>query len=712
MSSSNPAPARWWLSWGTIVFLAVLGIRAGYLWDVRTHPGHGHWNFYLVQGAPYGDARSWHTLGSSVAAGHGMAFWQGRRPFYALFLAMFYVWTGPWYGLALALNLLAAAHTAVLVFRSFARLFGVPVGLTTAAWLAVNPEALTCTCLTLSETVGLWFLAWHLWTLIEGLERQSPGRLAVSGLLFGLSNVTRTLTLPALAPYAVCLPLVWWLRGARPARAAGLTGALVGGTLAVVLPAMAINYAQNGIFTLSDNTALDFYAATHPDYGHWQSDLERGLVERGLVTVKEQYDFMLAEGRRNLWEHPGLFLGRYRDNLVRQGGELTALDPRWLVALTLCLAFTAWREPTRPGWRWLPFAVVGIVACVTTGIWGLAPGLLLGLAATFVPRLEPGRLAAWLLLGATVAAVSIFGAIISRVLLMEHWLAVGLGLGGVATVLSYVLDSSGAPASHAPTNSAAGWPRWLVAAGAVFVLASLGRIAYRSYVRTLPIPFANPVSARVVGNVLAPLIEREGEVFTRLERELAAGPSQWLIPVAGDDPTFDNGRLVVIPGRLSDEVYYFPRGVHTNSLWRLFYHRDYERTVGQFLAARALGRWSDLETVFPGDLRSVAGREFVLVGRANANPQSMYESLTIEALALIPWARATDQLDLAGVRYLGEVPEHRRVLRALVDPAALTAENRALPPGAPVVATPTIDEEHESEPDDPPGTPEARPCCP
>ncbi len=663
------------ISAGALVFLLALSVRIGYVVDVQTHPGHGHFNFYLVQGVPFGDARSWHLLGESLADGHGMIFWRGRRPFYALLLALIYVWTGPVYNLAIGLNLLAGAHTCLLVYRIGARLWGYPVGLLAALWLVIDPEALTCCALTLSETVGLWLLTWHVWELVLALDQQSHRRLLVSGVLLAFSNLARTLTLPALAPYAVLLPLVARRAGWSWRRSLQAAPLLIAAAVAVVLPAMAINYWQNGIFSLSDNTALDFYAATHPDYGRWQPDLEKKIADLGLVTPQEQYRYMMRQAWHHLAEHPGLYARRVADHWRDQVGQLIQLGPAWAAALAASLvAALAWAPLPRGAGRLVTvFTALGLALLAWQGVW-VVMGLGLSLAWALVMRRNDPSPLLWGLLAATTAAVSAFGSGASRLLVMEQWLVVCLALGGLWHTARVLIFRQLAPPRW-PVRLPETWPvrrRWLGQFALVAIAVSLLRVGYRNYVSPVPRPYAEPVPAGVVDAGLTHLVQRDPALFTTLERALAEPSTAWLEPVAYGNPVLENGRLIVAPGRLADEVYYFPAGVRTNSLWRLFYHRGYERTVAYFLADRALGPWSDLETVFPGDLRPLAGRDFVLVGRTNANPNSSYESLTVEALALVPWDRDRGWPSWSGAMYFGDVPEHRQVLVELLGSAPLT----------------------------------------
>src|SRR5262245_28944630 len=179
-----------------LVFVGSLIVRLAYYLIALQGPVTSAADFAIAS-VPYSDACSWDTLAEDLAQGRGLGnhCWSARRPFYAMFLACFYTWTGASYQLAILLNLVAGALALAFVYLFIQKVFGNHLtALFTVLYLAFDAEMLASGVVTMSETLGLLLFVWALYELVKGLETGRGLTCFLSGMLLGLSNLTRTLT--------------------------------------------------------------------------------------------------------------------------------------------------------------------------------------------------------------------------------------------------------------------------------------------------------------------------------------------------------------------------------------------------------------------------------------------------------------------------------------------------------------------------------------
>ena len=169
-------------------------------------------------------------------------------PGYAALLAAVFAFSGPdpvavkcvQIGLSLAL---------VALVYGIARRTGDIRAARIAAWLtALDPTFAAYTHYLFSETLFLTLLTAALYTIARDPEGRSASNRIVTGLLFGLTTLTRGVVL-----YFLPLWVVWeWIRGRRPqaAHAAGIFAI----ALAVVMPWTLRNAAKYHAFQLTDGT--------------------------------------------------------------------------------------------------------------------------------------------------------------------------------------------------------------------------------------------------------------------------------------------------------------------------------------------------------------------------------------------------------------------------------------------------------------------------
>lgn len=659
------SPTRLW-AWA--IFLFALGAHAGYIVDVRLHPDNGYIDFHRAQGSPFFDAAMWHEMGLEIASGWGWHTWSGRRPVYGWFLAVLYTLVGvEWsYAAALAANVVFIALATALFFLALRRLYGDLIAACVAGSIALSDQAFMCSSVTLSEGLGLFFLAWHFWLLVAGVQQQRLTLLAYSGALLALSNATRTLTLLATPLYVLAL---WWLllrQGAAGRRALWAGALFLLTTASVTLGFMLQNYLRVGIFSLSDNTAGDLYAVTAPEYGHWTPEvMNRIVAEQKIWQTRDLYKYQMRLAKQHLRERPGLFLSRFVGHVRAALAHLSTYDGPWLAAF-LVLGSLLWPvEEPRLGaqGRWTVALLAAVAVCFAP-VRGalLALGLVWGLAG--MPRRESQLLAA-LFMG-TLLAVGLFGSSMERLFLMFQWSSLGLQLGALGHGLAWLHGSRyrqwRQPVSLAPLA----WrpPAWVwQLALAPLALASVlvmyrNTAAVRPYVPTSQL---QPAYERLVQAAVA----REPNLFTAEERANAQPQAEQPPDVSAEVIAERHGRLAAVCALVEPQAYYFmPRSQRAPMSNLALQVRPYERTVLRLAVRRHQGPLLPVFALAPGDLRWLGGHLVCILGRVHAGNAAQE---FVEVLGWCPWSDDGAALDVRSLRFTTDEPEHRRVLRELVE---------------------------------------------
>lgn len=681
-----------------VLFCLALGVRLGYWHDLRQDPSNGFPLYHAVRGVPFSDAESYDFSAEELAAGHDVPpYWAARRPVYSYLLALLYTWTGASFTVALALNVVLGALAVPLVYLVVARCVGVPAGLATALWAAIDPELISSGMVVMTELVGFFFLVWHLWVLFRGLE---AGRrdLAFSGVLFAVSNLTRTLTLFAAPGYLVGI-LLYRLRARLGWRAAARGSfwfaAGVGG---VLLPFMFAQWLRYGIFTLQDTTASHFFAATSPDHEAWDASIEQMADNLGYTDTKSRYRFFMTKARENLVQHPDVFFHKLVKNirpaLARCANFLGhPVIPGWmdgLGALVLLGGMAgAGLGADRAGRGRLLLASVGATSLILgalflgRGYHGEIALVLMGLSGArslvFV-RGDPSFLLTNLFVG-TQLTFGVFAFFDYRFVIFPQWMLVGAYFGGLALAqrsltgaFARLLSRSGE--FRDPLDGSAivaeiqrrypswqrPWSRRLRRALVVFLGLSVLKLGLA---RLFPAGTALPpfVPAEQGVKVLAFVDRSLPGALTDFESEcVRAGVTHpYFLLLTQTLLDAHDGDLVLLAGLPTRYVHDFPKGEVTPNTWRQFQYRDYGRTVFYF-NGQAIDReafWHVM-SVWPGPLPDIPeGEMVILVGRLNQVPIKYQENL-LEVIAWIPWDPETGTIHYDRAR-LAMLPEHRRV---------------------------------------------------
>ena len=317
-------------------------------------------------------------------AGEGRFTGTFRPPLYPAFMALFLVTGLGTLGVRVA-QALVSTVSAALVYRIAGRLFDRRTARIGAALFAFNPVLIAFSHRLWSETLFILLLLVALDLLVTAAR--SRGRLPwlVAGATLGLAGLARPLILtfvPLLLPWAV-LQLVRWRRVAgapplaRPWLEATLRFALLAAAAgAVVLPWTVRNYVTTGGVILVDaNGPFNFLVGTQPEAAFVDKDdmwSERFARVDGrryedyvLVNPLHAQELALATAKRNIREHPGLYLRKS----LWEAGHLWTVD-----SFLLRHVRNGWYGSLVPAWS-VPFITIGaagfVALLVLFGLGGL-----------------------------------------------------------------------------------------------------------------------------------------------------------------------------------------------------------------------------------------------------------------------------------------------------------------------------------------------------
>ena len=270
---------------------------------------------------PPSDAYYFSLIAENLVAGHGYVELKAhayRPPGYPWFLAGVYAVAGVRQDLArLALCAVGGLHCAL--FGMWAGMLGSRrIGALAAFMAAVYPPLIRFPETLFSETFYVFMLALSLTILLAARERTRLSLWGVAGLTFGLTALTREMTLLMPAVLAVWLVLD---RSLTWRQSAWMLGVFAIAMALAVAPWTVRNYrVLGGLAPISTNTGINFYIGNNPTaatHGYpWRMapgvDWDRGGNE--LIAHRRG----LAEGMRYKTEYP-------RDaaiNVVRKAWQL------------------------------------------------------------------------------------------------------------------------------------------------------------------------------------------------------------------------------------------------------------------------------------------------------------------------------------------------------------------------------------------------------
>ena len=262
-----------------------------------------------IVGVPFCDARHWNETAISIAQGKGLS--GPNRPFYPIFLAIFYTWFGPSFFLAKLLNIIINSLTVSFIYLIAKKVFNRLLSLVVAIIAMFNIDYLRSNLTLMTEPLGLFLFVLSCYLMILGLDKKSHILLLSSGVAFSLCNLTRTMTLVAFPGYLIIMFYTFKKQDISSKKNILLISIFILGVFATLMPWLMRQksvYGVYGVLSLSPNSANPIYAATSPKYKQWNGAEVFEAAEKGLTTLKEQYDYFQKGAFDNIIKYPFFYL--------------------------------------------------------------------------------------------------------------------------------------------------------------------------------------------------------------------------------------------------------------------------------------------------------------------------------------------------------------------------------------------------------------------
>jgi hypothetical protein len=643
-SSSNEVPAsqlgatdpsHGLLCQAFLLFALALAVRLGYAYFFLDSPRLTRETYHTVLGIPFSDALMYDYTGEVISEGKGIpnlaphnpTCYSALRPFFSIVLAGLYTWFGTSFSLGIALNILAGSLTVPLLYLIGARCHSRVLGLGAALFLAFDSKALALDMIVGTEPLGLFLFVWSVHYLLKALSEGGALAHGMAGFLFGISNLTRPLTLFALPGYM----LILWYYARKQNRPAGrLLVVFLTGILLTVGVWMARQHLVHGVATLSDNTAPALYAATSPRHLTWNPDVYKDADEQGVpLTVRDRYRFFMDKAVENIVADPWFYLGRVwksSKGLCWQGLRPKPLTP--LLLLTVVMA-SGWPYLRRAATLWQATLLLGILAFTSVLLvserWANELHVLAFVAGVAgLLRQGDWRNGALLLLccasGVSGIALFVYDGD-SRLWLLFEWAFVFVQLLGTCflTTMLFTKMCGGAASppgqdispAQTPTLAHARWPRLLQGILLTCTILTGAKLLYLTYVPSTNEPVIRPLANEDEEKILTSGRERLGEDFAHCS---------------------------VRRGRIGRHVYFLPSKLHLVHWSPIFRDRDDARTVFYLLNDVEVAQFPMDMFIFQGKLNEAwVGKDVVVICQKEPASAPTGHSKTREAMVLVPW---------------------------------------------------------------------------
>ena len=465
------------------VAVAILVMAMAIRWEFHLWNPHPT-GFFIYHGSPISDGYSYTFKAINIAKGYGIPPVQqpAIRPFYSIVLACLYTWTGFSLGAISALNIVIGGATAALIYLCGALVFNRLCGFGAALFFAIDPTQLIQTPQAGSEPLGLLFFVGSVYAALLAFKDRQAGMFCLSGLLIGLSNLTRTLTVFTLPFYIALILLVGWRE--RAPKAAGIRALLMlFGFFCVMVPWLIRQERLYGIVSLSDNIGEAIYSATSPRYKQWTpavrkdadaagipnkvGDRYRYFIDRAVENVKANPRFYLHNVGAALWEYANTFGPRSRAtnryaNLFSSAAYGQRVLLVYLPAFTLLVWLLRRDRPFAPSNLLFLLISIGLVVFYQRlPPWATFVPVLSGIIFTWGPsRRMPNLILAGTLAAAVLGSAIFANPVLFRAILMTDWLFVLYFLAAVwfpAEILSRRLageaEQAGVPGTEEDETS-------------------------------------------------------------------------------------------------------------------------------------------------------------------------------------------------------------------------------------------------------------------
>jgi 4-amino-4-deoxy-L-arabinose transferase-like glycosyltransferase len=229
--------------------------------------------------------------------GRGEPYWMG--PLYPHLLALTYVVFGPAGAAPQLLQWLGTLASIVIVFLIALRIAGGwPACLAAFLYAFYAVPVFYAGFLLMATLLTLLFLL-CLWQCLRILERPTPRRALVLGLLFGAAGLARGNMLLV----GLFVPLVFWGLPLPRRRRLALTGALLLGGLLVILPVTARNMlVGHDLVLLTSNGGFNLYIGQQTEYrgtfGQQEIVLDLQADPAGELRLEKELGRSPSRGRR------------------------------------------------------------------------------------------------------------------------------------------------------------------------------------------------------------------------------------------------------------------------------------------------------------------------------------------------------------------------------------------------------------------------------
>jgi 4-amino-4-deoxy-L-arabinose transferase-like glycosyltransferase len=230
------------------------------------------------------DAQSWMELGQQIALGQGFGgSW--RPPGYAFFLGAVFFIFGKSVLAARIIQTILAAFTCVFSYKTARHLFNEETGRITGTLAAFYPYFIAYSADLISETLLTFMLAAAVLGIVRTSREPNWKNMALTGLLIGLTALTKSTTLPF---FLLACAWLWWQTGKLR------TGLMVGVlTLMTIAPWTFRNYFHyDKSYIMPVSTPwYTLYGATSDEalYGEMRGDTDVPSTDeaRSLLNPKD-----------------------------------------------------------------------------------------------------------------------------------------------------------------------------------------------------------------------------------------------------------------------------------------------------------------------------------------------------------------------------------------------------------------------------------------
>ena len=429
-----------WLM-AAVILVTAMAVRWGcHLYNPRPT------GFFIYHGSPLSDGGYYTLKAISIANGYGIPP-HGQpavRPFYSIVLACLYTWTGFSLPAVTALNIVTGGATAALIYLCGVLVLNRLCGLAAALFFAIDPTQIIQTPQAGSEPLGLLFFVGSVYTAMLAFQSNGLWMFCLSGLLIGLSNLTRTLIIFALPFYIALILLFGWRE--RMLRAGAVRALLMLlGFCFIMLPWLIRQERLYGIASISDNIGEAIYGATSPIYKRWTplvrndadaagipntvGDRYRYFIDRSVENVKANPGFYLRNVGTALWEYANTF--GLRSRTANQYGNpfSSAVEGQRLLLIYLILfTFAMWllwkdRLFAPSSLVFLLSSIVLVIFYWVLPVWATFVPLLVGIVVSWRPgHRKPVLISSGSLASAVLGSAAFANPVLYRTMVMTDWL--------------------------------------------------------------------------------------------------------------------------------------------------------------------------------------------------------------------------------------------------------------------------------------------------